>query len=467
MKKILFLISVVSVFITSSCKKTDNQTSNALIEEARNYFETTVTTNKESSSSSTGRLKIPLPEKRKADWNKANIQQLKFGSTVVVPISLPALYMEDKLKTKQQAGQNAFLIVYKDSQNKKHAEVVIKIPDEKSEAGAFSGITQVTDWQGNLIQSYKYTYETEVKMNTSIRVQNNGPRTETEALWCVAVDWISCAAMDGYPTFCQYNYTTYYCFTESSSTPGTGGTTPPTGSCCGSYGSISGGNNTYPLTKEIQLIKFDTSIKLINVDTCIYTIFHTLGEQRTGFWGKIIYDMSGELPNFKWRLKQGAITGERTATTNGNDFGIYTTFNTVYLPYSTNMSVARTMLHEAAHAYLIKKLPDTMKEYPQLYEEYNQSKNVNASQHQEMARSFVNDIAICLKVYGQGLGIQAYDTYYMDIAWGGLQGTIYFNALPAADRERIQAIYEAELTGQTITLPNGVKVAPLGTRICD
>lgn len=113
-------------------------------------------------------------------------------------------------------------------------------------------------------------------MNTSIRVQNNGPRTETEALWCVAVDWISCAAMDGYPTFCQYNYTTYYCFTESSSTPGTGGTTPPTGSCCGSYGSISGGNNTYPLAKEIQLIKFDTSIKLINVDTCIYTIFHTL-----------------------------------------------------------------------------------------------------------------------------------------------------------------------------------------------
>src|SRR5688500_10526235 len=109
MKKIIFLISVVSVIITSSCKKTDNQTSYALIEEARNYFETTVITNKESSSPSTGGLKIPLPEKRDADWNKANIQQLKFGSTVVVPISLPDLYTEDKFKTKQQAGQNAFL----------------------------------------------------------------------------------------------------------------------------------------------------------------------------------------------------------------------------------------------------------------------------------------------------------------------------------------------------------------------
>lgn len=463
-KTLLLIATLLTAFL--SCKKTDQKTAETLIEEARNYFETTVKTNSSGSSPAVGGLKIPLPEK-KVDWNRANVQDLRFGKTVVVPLSIPNFKTRDRLKTELQVEQNAFLIVYKDEDGKKHAEVVIKIPDENSEEGRFSGIVVVTDWQQNLIQSYKYTYETETKVKTSIAVKRSDVTPETLVLWCIAVDWIVCAQMTGYPVYCSYDYTSYFCFTENSSTPGSGSTTPPPGSCCGSYGTISGGNNTYPLAKEIQLIKFDTSIKLINVPNCIYNIFHSLREQRTGFWGKIIYDMSGELPNFKWQLKTAYITGQRTATTSGDDYGIYTTFNTAYLPDATNMSVARTMLHEAAHAFLTKKLPNTNKDYPQLYEEYNQSQNVNASQHQEMARSFVNDIAFCLKVYGQGLGIQAYDTYYTDMAWGGLQGTTYFNALPAADKQRIQAIYEAELTGQTITLPGGVKVSPLGTRTCN
>lgn len=465
MNKTLLLITTLLIAFLS-CKKTDQKAPDTLIEEARNYFETSIKTNSSNSSPTGARLKIPLPEK-KADWDRANVQDLRFGKTVVVPLSIPNFKTRDRLKTELQVEQNAFLIVYKDEEGKQHAEVVIKIPDENSEEHRFSGIVIVSDWQDNVIQSYKYTYQTETKMNTTILVRQNNASPETIVTWCIAIDWIVCAQMTGYPVYCNYNYSTYFCFTENSSTPGGGSTTPPPGSCCGSYGTISGGNNTYPLAKEIQLIKFDTSIKLINVPNCVYNIFHSLREQRSGFWGKIIYDMSGELPNFKWQLKAANITGQRTATTSGDDYGIYTTFNTTYLPDATNMSVARTMLHEAAHAFLIKKLPNTNKDYPQLYEEYNQSKNVNASQHQEMARSFVNDIAYCLKAYGQGLGIKAYDTYYTDMAWGGLQGTTYFNALPAADKERIQAIYEAELTGQTITLPNGVKISPLGTRTCN
>lgn len=462
MRKLLVFLSL-SFLLFYACRKEDIQSSDALIEAARSYFESDVATGRAAVPAS-GSIKIPLP-KMTPQWDKANIQQLKFGRTVVVPLSIPNFTVRDQLQVKFQIEQYSFLIVYHDKEGKKHAEVVIKIPDEHSKAGAFSGIAQVTDWQGNLIQSYKCTYETEQKMSTRVEMRENGPKTETLVLWCVSVDWISCAQMDGYPTFCQYNYTSYYCFTENSSTPGTG-TVPTGGGCCGGYGSISNNNDSYPLAKDLKLIKFDTSIKLINVRTCLTTIFHSLREQKAGFWGKIIYDFTAQIPGFKWQIKEGSLGPNKAATTSADNNGNYTTFNTDYLPNSTNMSVARTMLHEAAHAYLNYLRPTVNKTYPQLFEDYVAGMNANAAQHQEIARSFVNDIGYALKVYGNGLGIQAYDTYYVDMAWGGLQGTTYFNALPEAERVRIQGIYEAELLGQTITLPGGVKVVPLGTKIC-
>lgn len=463
MRKLLLFLSL-SFLLFYSCRKEKIQNSDALIEDARSYFESDVATGRAAVQPSGG-IKIPLP-KMTPQWDRANIQQLKFGRTVVVPLSIPNFTVQDQLQVKFQIEPYSFLIVYDDDEGNKHAEVVIKIPDEYSKTGAFSGIAQVTDWQGNLIQSYKYTYETEQKMSTRVERRKNGPKTETMVLWCVSIDWISCAQVDGYPTFCQYNYTSYYCFTEYSGSPGTGTAPPPGGSCCGSYGSITNNNDSYPLAKELKLIKFDTSIKLINVRTCLNTIFNTLRGEKAGFWGKLIYDFTAEIPGFKWQIREGSLGPNKAATTSADNNGNYTTFNTDYLPNSTNMSVARTMLHEAAHAYLNYLRPTVNKTYPELFQDYVAGMNANAAQHQEIARSFINDIASALKVYGTGLGIQAYDTYYMDIAWGGLQGTTFFNALPEADRVRIQAIYEAELLGQTITLPNGIKVVPLGTRIC-
>lgn len=465
MNKHLLLI-VTALGFLFACKKTENK--NPLIEEARAFFETSVKPDTIGTPSTEG-VKIILPEKE-ADWNKANVQNLRFGQTVVVPIRIPNHYTLDKLKAKQLVEQNAFLIVYKDKQNQKHAEVVIKIADENSREGAFAGIVTVLDWQGNLIQSYKVTYEKEVKLSTSIRVRQNGPTTETESLWCTAVDWYYCAQVAGYPAVCSYNYSTYYCFTENSSTPGSG-VPPSSGSCCGSYGSITGGNNTYPLAKEIQCIKFDTAVKLVNVPTCIYNAFHTLREQRTGFWGKVIYDFADETPSFKWSITTGTTPAGKAAITNADPTGkITTTISNIYLSEATNISVARTMLHEAAHAFLVYKFTSqaTQKEYPQLYQDYILAGAVTATaQHQEIARSFVNDIASILKVYGQGLGLQAYDTYYMDLAWGGLFGTTFFNALPTADKERITAINQAEATGESVTSPNGHTAEPLGTNTCN
>lgn len=467
-KSLLVFLSLFTLLF--SCKKFDHTSPDGLVQEARNYFEGEVLTGKAAPHPAQGGLRFSFPGKI-ADWQKANIQQLRFGPTVVVPLKIPNLRNRDRFGIEQTVQENAFLIVYRDSLRRQHAEVVIKIPDENSTEKAFSGIVQVMDWEGNLIQSYKYTWETEQKVTTSVRFHREGTRTESMVVWCIPVDWVSCAYMVGYPTYCQYNYTTYYCYTENSSAPGSG-VTPPSGSCCGSYGSITGGNNSYPLAKELQMIKFDTSIKLISVYPCLTVIFHTLREQKTGFWGKLIYDMTGEVPAFKWRMNQAVLSDPNRAAETGKDnSGTYTTYNTTYLDSATNMSVAKTMLHEGGHAYLTHlvttNLPAAQNQYPQMFQDYVAShENLTVAQHQEMARSFVNIIALCLKVYGQAKGIQAYDTYYMDLAWGGLMGTSYFNALPEADKTRIKAINQAEAQGKTVVLPGGILVSPLGVRIC-
>ena len=71
------------------------------------------------------------------------------------------------------------------------------------------------------------------------------------------------------------------------------------------------------------------------------------------------------------------------------------------------------------------------------------------TEHDQMVRNYLSDIAAALKQYGQSKGYSLSDEYYLDMAWGGLDdpsdnslfSRTYQNT---ADRERIRNRINAE-----------------------
>ena len=120
---------------------------------------------------------------------------------------------------------------------------------------------------------------------------------------------------------------------------------------------------------------------------------------------------------------------------------------------ATTISVARTILHESIHAYLIalsRTDPTSYgKTYTDMINDYSQQKfggDGNAIQHEEFVRDFRISIAKALQEFGESKGYSHSQQFYSDMAWGGLQGTTVFQKLQISDQKRINNVVEIELT---------------------
>jgi len=130
---------------------------------------------------------------------------------------------------------------------------------------------------------------------------------------------------------------------------------------------------------------------------------------------------------------------------------ITSTFNSQAFSNSTDLSWARTMLHEAVHAYLVAfyavDRPTWIATYPEMVEDWDVLQNWNDVHHEEYARSIVNEIALSLQEFGDSRGYNNLDlNYYKDLAWGGLEDTSAFMALSPSEQQRIKDIIRVELT---------------------
>ncbi len=110
---------------------------------------------------------------------------------------------------------------------------------------------------------------------------------------------------------------------------------------------------------------------------------------------------------------------------------------------ATDLSVARTIIHELVHAHLLLffkyETINANKEYPGIVKAWYASTapDYNAIQHEEMAESFVDYIALALKEYSESVNMIFDDSVYIDLAWGGLDFKNNTN-LEEADKKRIQ-----------------------------
>ncbi|MCL6266039.1 hypothetical protein [Flagellimonas myxillae] len=229
-----------------------------------------------------------------------------------------------------------------------------------------------------------------------------------------------------------------------------------------------------------EITLFEDRIDDLALAQCLKKILNNLKQSKTGV-GNIIVKFAGNSPDFNWEVLDGSLAGGTGQTSNryNRSTGTVTTiFDSQRWKNATELSWARTMLHESVHAYIVASFGanyiNASKTYASLYNDFLNKTypNNNATHHAEMARNFVKDIGLSLREYGISQGYSFSNQFYDDMAWGGLtdwekrdssgnimkdsngntlyEETPWFkSAVPSAsDRKRIKDIFTIELIGK-------------------
>lgn len=225
------------------------------------------------------------------------------------------------------------------------------------------------------------------------------------------------------------------------SDPGDGGTPyDPTGSSAG------------------QAASFDASIDDQGLQPCMTTILAQIKGISTGQIGFIIQGFAGQIPGYNWKLQNGNLSPNTYGLTimDPTHTHVLTTFNSGLFANASDLSVARTIMHESVHAYLVASFyyDQTLARaaYPDIVQAYFAKKHpdMNTIHHDEMVKGFVQQIAHGLQQYGVQRGYNLPNEFYVNMAWGGLEGTRAFNSLNSSQKEQIRNTILIELTGKDL-----------------
>ncbi|WKK85390.2 hypothetical protein QYS48_26285 [Marivirga arenosa] len=170
------------------------------------------------------------------------------------------------------------------------------------------------------------------------------------------------------------------------------------------------------------------------LEPCMQSIMTDLKNLNKGV-GEIIQKFAGDLNGYNWEVKDGDLPENQNAFTsqqyNSVTGTVTSTFDTDKFQNASDLSIARTILHEAVHAIILadsRNIPTEVgTKYPDLIRDYALQKfggDANSIQHAEFVRNFVNEIAVALNQYGTLKGYSSEENfspqYYKDLAWGGL-----------------------------------------------
>jgi hypothetical protein len=187
-----------------------------------------------------------------------------------------------------------------------------------------------------------------------------------------------------------------------------------------------------------------------------------------GKFGSILDSLAGHRQNWIWIIREGKLPEFTNGMTVLTSDGAVTTLDFSKLKKATNLSAARTILHEMVHAYLTlyyrfdpakarKDFPDIYTAWLGSYDYFDYSE----AQHEEIEKYFVGDIALNLKAYGESTGLFIDDIVYRDLAWGGLD---FENSAVLTDfqKQRIQYRLIVELTNRRLGAqkPLGLRLEP-------
>jgi len=261
---------------------------------------------------------------------------------------------------------------------------------------------------------------------------------------------------------CTFTYELDYCTTSSSSSGGsTINTNTNQGSIWNGESTTGGSPGTIPDDTEIidttpLLIDdretIDDKIEDIDLDPCSKTILDKIRQGNS--IENIVNQFAKENSNFNWKLETSNTSVDATTDWDGQANNYLTKINPDYKNSATKLAIARTLIHEAIHAYTLSFIdlakngdPSlSLKTFPELwndlvakkYGDSNTPSGWNEYHHEEMARNYVNVISNAIAAWDDN---SHNPSYYRDLAWGGLLETQIFQStsdLTDIDRLRIE-----------------------------
>lgn len=173
---------------------------------------------------------------------------------------------------------------------------------------------------------------------------------------------------------------------------------------------------------------------------------------KKGKIGEIIQKFSRPDQKWVWKVKEGNLPTHTNAKTERTREGVLTTLDYGKLKRASTLSVARTIIHEMVHAYLVLYFQldglNANKEYPEIVRAWQVTPDpdLNSIHHAEMANSLVDDIALAVKEYGLSVGHYVEDSVCRELAWAGLDFQNN-DQLAEENKMRIQQRLSAEQLG--------------------
>lgn len=143
--------------------------------------------------------------------------------------------------------------------------------------------------------------------------------------------------------------------------------------------------------------------------------------------GEILGKFQSNTSPWIWIIGEDDLSENVNGTTQFTSEGALTLLDGDKFNEATDLSVARTIIHEMIHAYLtlyfMYDAANARKDYPAILNAWVISKDpdYNKIQHDEIERSFIDEIALALDEYSDAIGLIDVDnSVYTDLAWGGL-----------------------------------------------
>ncbi len=239
-------------------------------------------------------------------------------------------------------------------------------------------------------------------------------------------------------------------FGAYSYTPSLAGTNNNAGNVASAYVTI-----TKERTYVYELATVQTRYNLTGIkdeleEESLKEILAGVLKLKEGKIGEIINKFLSNTLHWTWMIREGSLPENVNGRTQFTSEGVVTILDFDKLQNATNLSIGRTMIHEMIHAYLTLYFRydsgKANKDYPAIPVAWMASEDpdLNKIQHDEIERSFINDIASALNEYAKTVGLNDIDEYvYTDLAWGGLDFQSS-TQLTADIKKRIQNRLKAE-----------------------
>ncbi len=215
---------------------------------------------------------------------------------------------------------------------------------------------------------------------------------------------------------------------------------PPTGG-----GGDSGSSYDETIDKKVfflgSIIK-DASLSNNQKANCVY---NKLAQTKT--MQNVIGAFSRENANYDLIIKVAYIDtvnlgGSSKRPNSNNEFNII--INEYFIPSNASLDIARTLLHEAIHAELRRKVDsigglENLNEdnFPGIYDYYR--RHVKNWSHEQMAEHYRETILNGMKEFDQNSHA---NSFYDALSWRGLESTTSWQTKSSQEQQNIRAVYQ-------------------------